>query len=89
MSGVLTGIYMLATGAVANGWQASWHSRRQSRKLAVWQFRLPAILFSDGRVDVGLCRDLVVLAFATRFLFSTPTNMIQRATINCRKNNWL
>ncbi len=54
MSGVLTGIYMLATGAVANWLAGVVPSRRQSRKLAVWQLPLTSDSFrADGRMDPG------------------------------------
>ncbi len=70
---------MLATGAVANWLAGVVAQRRQSRKLAVWQLPLTSDSFLDGRVDVGLCRDHRGIGLCYRFLFSTPTNMIQES----------
>lgn len=58
MSGVLTGIYMLATGAVANwlaGVVAQQTTESQISGMAIAAYQ--RFFFSDGRVDVGLCRD--------------------------------
>ncbi|XNM53020.1 hypothetical protein ACLK2I_22835 [Escherichia coli] len=45
MSGVLTGIYMLATGAVANWLAGVVAQQTTSRKLAVWQLPLTSDSF--------------------------------------------
>ncbi|SJA12828.1 POT-type proton-dependent oligopeptide transporter [Shigella sonnei] len=80
MSGVLTGIYMLATGAVAN-WlagvvaQQTTESQISGMVIAAYQR-----FFSQmGEWTLACVAIIVVLAFATRFLFSTPTNMIQES----------
>ncbi len=87
--GVLTGIYMLATGAVANWLAGVVAQQTTSRKLAVWQLRLTSDSFSQmGEWTLACVAIIVVLAFATRFLFSAD-EYNRRATINCRKNNWL
>ncbi|XNM82320.1 hypothetical protein ACLK1V_22725 [Escherichia coli] len=78
MSGVLTGIYMLATGAVANwlaGVVAQQTTESQISGMAIGAD--PA--FEMGEWTLACVAIIVVLAFATRFLFSTPTNMIQES----------
>ena len=75
MSGVLTGIYMLATGAVAN-WLAGVVAQ-QTTESAIAAYQR---FFSQmGEWTLACVAIIVVLAFATRFLFSTPTNMIQES----------
>lgn len=57
MSGVLTGIYMLATGAVANwlaGVVAQQTTESQISGMAIAAYQR---FFSQMGVDVGLCRD--------------------------------
>ncbi len=80
MSGVLTGIYMLATGAVAN-WLAGVVAQQttESQISGMANCRLPAIFlrWESGRWLVS--RSSWYWPFATRFLFSTPTNMIQES----------
>lgn len=80
MSGVLTGIYMLATGAVANwlaGVVAQQTTESQISGMAIAAYKR---FFSQmGEWTLACVAIIVVLAFATRFLFSTPTNMIQES----------
>ncbi|EIK0751849.1 MFS transporter [Escherichia coli] len=80
MSGVLTGIYMLATGAVANwlaGVVAQQTTESQISGMAIAAYQR---FFSQmGEWTLACVAIIVVLAFATRFLFSTPTNMIQES----------
>ena len=80
MSGVLTGIYMLATGAVANwlaGVVAQQTAESQISGMAIAAYQR---FFSQmGEWTLACVAIIVVLAFATRFLFSTPTNMIQES----------
>ena len=80
MSGVLTGIYMLATGAVANwlaGGVAQQTTESQISGMAIAAYQR---FFSQmGEWTLACVAIIVVLAFATRFLFSTPTNMIQES----------
>ncbi|HBA2894693.1 TPA: MFS transporter [Escherichia coli] len=80
MSGVLTGIYMLATGAVANwlaGVVAQQTTESQISGMAIAAYQR---FFSQmGEWTLACVAIIVVLAFAARFLFSTPTNMIQES----------
>lgn len=78
MSGVLTGIYMLATGAVANwlaGVVAQQTAESQINGMAIAAYQR---FFSQmGEWTLGCVAIIVVLTFATRMLFSTSTNVAQ------------